>query len=32
VIATGEQVQVRSVAGLILTVSPQIDPEIEIDS
>jgi membrane-bound serine protease (ClpP class) len=32
VIATGEQVQVRSVAGLILTVSSQIDSEIEIDS
>jgi len=32
VIASGEQVQVRSVAGLILTVSHQVDPEIEIDS
>jgi membrane-bound serine protease (ClpP class) len=31
VIATGEQVQVRSVDGLILTVSPQFDPENEID-
>jgi len=31
VIVTGEQVQVRSVNGLILTVSPQFDPENEID-